>query len=97
MIEIGRSHPISTDDALSPHAESFAAANQLSPANLIATSLVIHDGVRRSAVYASFDGGETWRRSSEESAVQFDGGDPIVYFDQRGTAFFARSRPEPFP
>jgi len=88
-ITIGPSVPIPADNPNSPHAETFAALNPRNPSNLLATSLVVEGGVRRSVVYTSFDAGKTWRRTLREGRrTILDGGDPIVYFDRAGTAFF---------
>ncbi len=81
---------ISSDRPADPHAETFLAINPRNPNNLIATSIAIENGHAGSAVYASFDGGKTWKhaRTTTPDNTIFKGGDPIAYFDPQGTAFF---------
>ncbi len=81
---------ISRDSPGDPHVETFLALNPRNPQNLLATSIAIENGKNASVVYASFDGGKTWKRarSATEDNKIFKGGDPIVYFDPQGTAFF---------
>ncbi len=88
---------ISSGDPADPHFETFLAINPRNPKNLLATSLVIGDGRLGSVVYASFDGGKTWKRARTTSPDNpiFQGGDPIVYFDPQGTAFFGSIQPAP--
>src|SRR5262245_29224253 len=87
QIVVQSSRPISTN--LTPHAETFAALNPVDSQNLLATSLVSGDSPVRSTVYASLDGGRTWRQSRfADGDVIANGGDPIVYFDRTGAAWF---------
>jgi hypothetical protein len=83
------SSPISAADPRSPHAETFAAVNPRNPQNIVAASLAIESGQMASAVYFTLDGGRTWARARDGAgAAVLKGGDPIVYFDREGTAFF---------
>jgi hypothetical protein len=80
---------ISSDELSARHVESVLALNPRDPQNLIAASMVFgqQKGV---AVYASHDGGQSWRRGTQApggSAV-FDGLDPAVAFDRAGAAYF---------
>jgi hypothetical protein len=76
---------VSTDRPQAPFAETFLAINPHDDKNMIATSMVVSDGVFHSWVYASRDGGHTWQRVQTGT---FKGGDPVVYFNSNGTAFF---------
>jgi hypothetical protein len=96
-IEVVESRAISTDNAKAPHAETFAAINPANPKNLLATSHVVEDGDMRSAVYASLDGGRTWKRSKSATGddLIFKGGDPVVYFDAKGVGYFSTIQSTP--
>lgn len=87
---LGSTH-VSSDARQSPFAESHIAINPRNPRNLIATAIVIERNATRSAVYATFDGGKTWERSKPVVAEDsiFEGGDPVVYFDGAGGAWFS--------
>jgi hypothetical protein len=89
-IVAGRKLLVSTDAPLSPHAESFLALNPKDAAQLLATSIVFERGRSTSVIYASVDGGRTWRRSESfgTNVPPFAGSDPIVYYDGRGAAMF---------
>src|ERR1041385_7548429 len=90
-ITVVANRQISIDDALSPHFETFIAINPRQPRQLLATSIVFDR--RRglgSVAYISNDRGATWQRVvlARTDTVTATSGDPIVYFDQHGTAFF---------
>ena len=90
-IEVVESRAISADNPRAPHAETFAAVNPANPDNLLATSFAVQDGAIDSIVYASLDRGRTWRRSRSATGDElvFKGGDPVVYFDAKGVAYFS--------
>src|SRR5882724_8066166 len=83
---------ISSDSPNTPFAETFLAINPRDAKNLVATSIVGFNGALHCYVYASRDGGRTWRRAQTSTAdnplFSEDGGDPVVYFDSQGTAYF---------
>ena len=78
---------ISSDSPTTPFFETFLAINPRDANNLVATSMLVSDGVIGTRVYRSLDGGRTWGRG--ETMLDSRGGDPVVYFDANGTAFFA--------
>ena len=83
---------ISSDTPKTPFAETFLAINPRDAMNLVATSIVGSSGKHLCYVYASRDGGRTWQRAKTTTAdnpifTEY-GGDPVVYFDSKGTAFF---------
>src|SRR6266853_2765710 len=83
---------ISSDTPKTPFVETFLAINPRDAKNLVATSIVGSNGAFHSYVYASREGGRTWRRAQTSTAenpiFREDGGDPVVYFDSQGTAYF---------
>jgi hypothetical protein len=78
---------ISGDSSTTPFFETFLAINPRDPDNLIATSMLVAEGVTGTRVYTSLDGGRSWSRS--KTNLDSKGGDPVVYFDTTGIAFFA--------
>lgn len=86
-ISVSSDNHISWDSPTSPFFESFLAINPRDPNNLIATSMLVADGVVGTRLYVSLNGGRTWARS--KTGLDSKGGDPVVYFDANGTAFFA--------
>lgn len=93
-IALVSSHQISVDNATHPHAESYIAVDPKDPKHLLATAIVVVNGESRAYPYASFDGGKSWTRGKivgDASIVM--GGDPIVYLNSAGTAFFVTLAP----
>jgi hypothetical protein len=97
-IVVGPPSRISEAQATGVFVESYLAVNPRDSKNIIATAIVNgRDGptsgstVRRSDVFASFDGGKTWALATAEArdTLVFQGGDPVVFFDSAGTAYFA--------
>ncbi len=89
---------ISTDAPNAPFFETFLALNPRDPNNLVATSMVGTDEGTRTPIYASRDGGRTWQRArttNPADSMMLYGGDPIVYFDAAGTAFFGNFNDAP--
>jgi len=86
----GATYTISTDNPKNPHFESHLAVDPRDPKHMIATSTVHEAPEERSWVYATFDGGRHWVRGRTKTGDKtlFSGGDAVVYFDRRGTAFF---------
>ena len=84
---VASSAQISTDEPSVRHVESVLAVNPRALRNLVAASMVL--GARSGvAVYASLDGGRSWRRGTQTGGGSvFDGIDPAVSFDQEGTAY----------
>lgn len=89
-ITTGTAGRISSASSPAPRFESFIAVNPRNSSNLIAVSIAIEGGRRRSIPYASFDAGQTWTRSvaADKDSALLNGGDPVVYFGPDGTAFF---------
>lgn len=71
-----------------PHTEMAIAAHPRNPDNLVGGVLTIPDGETGSRVYASFDGGLTWKSAFLPEQPP-GGADPQVAFTPRGTALFA--------
>ena len=89
-VTISAGTQISADNASNPHAESFLAINPKDQKNWLATAIVVENGGSFSYPYYTRDGGKTWQRGrlNGENTGIFKGGDPIVYFDPSGAAFF---------
>jgi hypothetical protein len=90
-IMVSKGTHISSDSPQIPFAETFLAINPRDDKNLIAASMVVADGSVLSYVYASQDGGRSWQRAREATSGDSTlkgGGDPVVYFDADGVAFF---------
>src|SRR5258708_9783201 len=82
-ISVSAGTHISTDSPKTPFAESFLAINPRDGKNLVVTSIVGFNGALHCYVYASRDGGRTWRRAQTSTAdnpiFREYGGDPVVY------------------
>jgi hypothetical protein len=91
---------ISSDSPRTPFAEPFLAINPRDGRNLVAISLATTNGQVFCYVYASRDAGRTWRRAqtatADNSVFREGCGDPVVYFDPFGTAFFGGLLPQGF-
>lgn len=90
-ITVSAGSHISSDSPKIPFAESFLAINPHVPKNLVAASQLVTNGEELAWVYASRDGGLTWVRGQAKGAgnnLFQGGGDPVVYFDASGTAFY---------
>jgi hypothetical protein len=89
-IVVGKNFPVSADNPKNPHFESHLAVDPRDPKHMLATSTVHEGKDERSYIYATFDGGRHWTRGKTKSGDRtlFSGGDAVVYFNRRGTAFF---------
>jgi len=94
-ILVGPPSHISSDHPTDPYAETLLAINPRNHRNLIATSMVSRNGETQCDVYASFDGGRSWKRGRgpADEPLIFAGLDPVVFFNDSGMAFFARMGP----
>ena len=83
---------VSTDAPGIRHAEPWLAVDPRDPAHAVAVAIV--EG-GQSVAYATFDGGLRWRRGVAGGAARerFPGIDPVVAFDDEGTAFLATISP----
>jgi hypothetical protein len=93
QITVGQSVHISASHATDVFFETLLAINPRNPRNLIASSIVCREAAFWCDVYASFDSGQTWvqGRGPEGDEQMFRGGDPVVFFDASGAAFFVRT------
>ena len=89
LISVGPNVLVSRDGDVA-HCETMVAANPKDPKNLVGTSitLTLPDGGATNKVYATSDGGATWRDAGFDEGSQ-GGGDPQVAFGATGTAIFA--------
>jgi hypothetical protein len=72
-----------------PKVEMMVAANPKNPKNLIGTAIgsdPLRDGCK---VYASFDGGNSWKEISVQELPKSGSGDPQVAFAPDGAAYFS--------
>jgi hypothetical protein len=89
QITIKSTNRISTDLPRNPMGEPYLATDPTNPNNLLASTLAVFSEGLRSVLYRSNDGGKTWTRVKFPGAEVNRGGDPIVYFDGQGVAYFA--------
>ncbi len=89
-ITVSPGTPISTDAPRTPHFETFFAVSRPDPGRFLATAMTVRNGRTESAVYLSRDGGRSWRvvSAAPGDTITLTGGDPVVYFDGQGAAFF---------
>lgn len=75
------------------HAEPWLAIDPRNPARALAVAIA--DPGERSVAYRTVDGGVTWKRSPQDGAGTqlFSGLDPVVAFDDEGTALVATVSP----
>src|SRR5688572_54684 len=90
-ITIGTSTHVSTDARKVPHAETFVAVNPRNSRNIIAAASTVSREGWHNVVYSSSDGGKTWTRAHLRaiSPRPLMNGDPVVYFDDMGTAYYS--------
>jgi hypothetical protein len=89
-IRVQQSVPISVDELAARHVESWLAVNPRDPQNLIAASMVLGQRIGI-AIYATFDGGNSWVRASRPSESLSANIDPAIAFDADGNAFLVTS------
>lgn len=74
-----------------PAVETYLAVNPADPENLLASAMSV--SASESVVYASRDGGSTWRQVESPEGPTFPGGDPMLAFDETGRAYFSTIAP----
>jgi hypothetical protein len=81
---------ISADAPKSVFFETLLALNPKNPSHMLATASVVSSKLEGAALYSTRDGGKSWHRipSVSGDTITPSGGDPIVYFDGNGTAFW---------
>ena len=87
-IEVGANILVSAAHSEAGHYETHAAAHPTDPKKLIATAIIYpKDSRRGTLVYASTDGGRSWKPSLEGKTL-IDTGDPAVAYGPDGAAYF---------
>jgi len=93
-ISVGPNVQVSKANADREHAEVFVAADPVDPKHLLGCSMVMPSGpiqfqVFHTIAYASFDGGNSWQPTLEETnRGEWGNGDPWCAFGSDGTAYF---------
>jgi hypothetical protein len=88
-ISVGPNVQVSSGRPEEAHYETHAAAHPSDPNKLLATAIVYPKvGRRGTVVYASSDGGKTWKISFQGDELE-NTGDPAVGYATDGTGFFA--------
>lgn len=86
-IEIDGVRPLAQDSPPVRLVETYLAASPPKPDTMIASAMSRSLG--GAVVYATWDGGSTWRRVEGPEAPVFPGGDPMVAFDGNGRAYLS--------
>src|ERR1017187_7065716 len=77
-------------DGDAPHVELIVAANSRKASNLVGGAITYTrpKGGTACRVYASTDGGSSWKASEFPEQMELGGGDPYTAFTPEGTALF---------
>ena len=91
IIEIGENILISADMPNRPHIEPYIATNPIDPNNLVVGSIMISEtGTWTCAAFASFDGGESWTRTTSNCKETSENcGDPWLAFGKDNTVYLS--------
>jgi len=83
---------ISSDTPRTPFFETFLAINPANANNLVASAMLVANGLAACSVYASRDAGRRWQhaQSATGEKIFLECWDPVVYFGPNGIAFLAR-------
>jgi len=79
---------VSRDSSL-PKVELMVAANPKNANNLVGTAIAATPFTEVCTVYASFDGGSSWKTAAIPGLPESGSGDPQVAFVSDGTAYFS--------
>src|SRR6267142_4833620 len=99
-IGVGQNVHVSASQPTFSHTEVMIAVDPNNPENLIAASMFLdRTNVGNTVVYASSDGGTTWRKTLEANAYGKYSADPDVAFGPDHTAYFLAiiGKPESSP
>ena len=90
-IEIGENILVSGDMPNRPHTEPFVAINPIDPNNLVVGTIMISGtGTWTCAVFASFDGGQSWTRTTPNFKDMSERcGDPWIAFGKDNIVYFS--------
>jgi hypothetical protein len=91
QFNVGPAVQVSAAHAADAHFEVCAAIDPHNPLHLIAASFrYAPDGRTRTAIYASTDGGQTWRVSLDSAVLDYTG-DPSCAYGPDGSAYYVSS------
>src|SRR5258708_3296832 len=88
VIRVGPNILVSRDSSL-PRVELMVAANPKNANNLVGTAIAATPFTEVCTVYASFDGGSSWKTAAIPGLPESGSGDPQVAFVSDGTAYFS--------
>src|SRR5262249_23491542 len=96
-LTVGQNINVSQANAAQAHTEILVAADPNDPQRLLVGTMIWRSerNALSSGVYASMDGGRTWKLTLED-ASSYRVWDPACSFGKNGSAFFA-TIPEPGP
>lgn len=90
QIYVGKNYHVSGDEPDAAHTELLVAADPNDPTRLVGVSMIMSPRHSKifSAVYASRDGGRTWRQTLSMRDAWPQSADPSCAFGPDGTAYF---------
>src|SRR5262249_40115444 len=85
-IQVGPNVQVSADNANVSHYEVISCTNPVDPGQMLAGVMTFQNGIDRTILYRSTDGGDHW---SQALAAREGSGDPTCVFSADGSAYFA--------